>query len=433
MGRFVWIPAGIAVFAGLGYAAAGNVERIVANLPLAATDDATFVPPKPDDRVRLPYSRGGGDTFVAIATAAPFGGAGSTDPQPTISLDDDASSVSELARLAAAGDRAAETIDVAELAVDDEAVVTATKLFDSDAPRWASRHFVENPLVGGVFRGDGLPSSASALLEEAGAARYVLLGEIHDNPDHHRLQADIVADLAHAGKTPSVVFEMVPERFSTALESFRDAGDGDLEELARQLEWTERGWPNFSIYRPIFEAVVENDLTMAAGNLDEAMVGAISKGGLEALSAVDVERLSLNGSLPETQSAELADAIRDAHCGLMPDAAIEPMSVVQRARDGALADALIGAARESGSAVLIAGSGHVRKDRAVPAIIAAREPDSKSVSVQMVEVSGSAGSQADYGLVQDAPAPYDFTIFTPRADVTDHCAELRERMGRAAD
>lgn len=433
MGRFVWIPAGIAVFAGLGYAAAGNVERFVAKLPMAATDDASFVAPEPDDRVRLPYSRDGDDTFVAVATAAPFGGAGAADPVPTFSLDKDASAVAELARLAAAGDRVAETIDVAELPVDEEAAVTATKLFDSDAPRWTARHFVENPLVGGVFRGDGLPSSASALLEEASAARYVLLGEIHDNPDHHRLQADIVADIARAGTTPSVVFEMVPERLNTALESFRDAGDGDLEELARQLEWTERGWPDFSIYRPIFEAVVENDLAMAAGNLDEAMVGAISKGGLKALAADDVDRLSLKASLPETQSAELADAIREAHCGLMPDAAIEPMSVVQRARDGALADALIGAARESGSAVLIAGAGHVRKDRAVPAIIAAREPDSKSVSVQMVEVSDAGGSLADYGLADETPAPYDFTIFTPRADITDHCAELREQMGRAAD
>ncbi|MBB4002710.1 ChaN family lipoprotein [Aurantimonas endophytica] len=433
MERFVWIPAGIAVFAGLGYAAAGNVERIVAKLPLAVTDDVTFVAPRPDDRVRLPYSRDGGDTFVAVATAAPFGGAGAADPGTTISLDEDASSAAELARLAAAGDRAAQTIDVAELPVEDGEAVTATKLFDSDAPRWSARHFVVNPLVGGVFRGDGLPSSASALLEEAGAARYVLLGEIHDNPDHHRLQADIVSDLARAGTTPSVVLEMVPERLNTALESFRDAGVVDLEALARQLEWTERGWPDFSIYRPIFEAVARNDLTMAAGNLDEAVVGAISKGGLKALSADDVERLALNGPLPEAQSEELADAIRDAHCGLMPDAAIEPMSVVQRARDGAMADALIGAAKESGSAVLIAGSGHVRNDRAVPAIIAAREPDSKSVSVQMVEVSGAAGSQADYGLVQDAPAPYDFTIFTPRADITDHCAKLREQMGRTAD
>ena len=431
MGRYVWIPAGIIVFAGLGFAAAGNVERIVAKLPIAATDDATFVPPAPDDRVRLPYSKDGNATFVAVATAAPFGGAVAADPAPTVSLDDDTSSVAELARLAAAGDAAAETLDVAELA--DDAAVTATKLFDSDAPRWTARHFVENPLVGGVFRGDGLPSSASALLEEASSARYVLLGETHDNPDHHRLQADIVADLARAGTTPSVVFEMIPERFGAALDSFRESGGSDLAALARELEWTERGWPDFSIYRPIFEAAVQNDLSMAPGNLDDAMVGAISKGGLKALSAEDVARLSLNDPLPRAQSEELADAIREAHCGLMPDAAIEPMSVVQRARDGAMADALIGAAKESGSAVLIAGAGHVRTDRAVPAILAAREPESKSVSVQMVEVNGAAGSQADYGLKQDAPAPYDFTIFTPRVDVTDHCAALRERMGRTAD
>ncbi|HEX2017941.1 MAG TPA: ChaN family lipoprotein [Aurantimonas sp.] len=424
MGRFVWIPACIAVFAGLGFAAAGNVERIVAKLPLAAPDEATFVAPEPDDRVRLPYTKEGGDTFVAVATAAPFDRDG--EPEAEAGAGGASPAVEQLTRLAA------EDRQLDEQPADGAVAVTATKLFDSRAPRWTSRHFADNPLVGGVFRGDGLPSSATALLQEAGSARYVLLGEIHDNPDHHRLQADIVADLARAGTAPSVVFEMIPDRFAPVLESFGASGAEDLDALADGLEWAERGWPDFSIYRPIFETVVENGLSMAAGNLDEAVVGAISRSGIDALAAEDVERLGLNAPLPAAQSEEMAEAIREAHCGLMPERAIAPMGLVQRAGDGAMADALIDAAKQSGSAVLIAGAGHVRNDRAVPAIIAEREPRSKSVSVQMVEVTEAAESQADYGLVQDAPAPYDFTIFTPRANVTDHCAELRERMGRNA-
>ena len=89
---------------------------------------------------------------------------------------------------------------------------------------------------------------------------------------------------------------------------------------------------------------------------------------------------------------------------------------------------MIGAADKTGRAVLIAGAGHARNDRGVPRILHEREPDSKSVSVQMVEVSDGEGSPTDYGLSATTPAPYDFTIFTPRADMTDDCEALRAKF-----
>ena len=53
-------------------------------------------------------------------------------------------------------------------------------------------------------------------------------------------------------------------------------------------------------------------------------------------------------------------------------------------------------------------------------------------SSRMVEVTSSESDEpADYGIGRDRPAPYDFTIFTPRADISDRCAAMRAAMERA--
>ncbi|WP_206455224.1 ChaN family lipoprotein [Aurantimonas marina] len=441
MNRLVWVPTSIVLLGGLGYVFAGNADRVMTTIPDAET--AEFVPPAPDARVEVSYRSDGDDPFsdVAVATVEPFDGGGnevaerffSNSLMPAQAVPNAARS---LQRLAAAGDAKAKALEIAETAGNasaDRQRAVADGPAETGSSVWQSEYFADNPLVGAVVGADGTPSSQDALLGAAHGARYVLLGEIHDNPDHHLIQADIVGGLAKLGTKPSVVFEMITQGFAGKLAEFEAGPDKDLAALAERLEWSGRGWPDFSLYRPIFESAVSNELPIRAGNLDAQTVRAIAKDGIATLSDADVQRWGLDNPMPAAQSAELADTIREAHCGLMPDAAIAPMTLVQRARDGALAEAMIGAAQESGSAVLIAGSGHVRDDWAVPAILAEREPQSRSVSVQMVEVADGEIQPADYGLTPATPAPFDFTIFTPRQNVSDPCVELRTRMGASAD
>ncbi|HEY9058027.1 MAG TPA: ChaN family lipoprotein [Aurantimonas sp.] len=444
MNRSVWIPSSIVLLTGLGTVFVGTADRLPQTVPSEAAETAEFVPPAREARVAVSYRRDGDDPFseVAVATVEPFDGAGdhAAEMIPANSLlpaQTVPKAARSLQRLAAAGDAKAEALIIAESSGDASTgrqPAMLDKPAEATASAWQSEYFADNPLVGAVFGADGTPSSQDALLGAAHGARYVLLGEIHDNPDHHLIQADIVGGLAKLGAKPSVVFEMIPQGFAGKLAAFEEDPDKNLETLAERLEWSERGWPDFSLYRPIFESAVANDLPIRAGNLDRETVRAIAEDGVAALPEGDARRRwRLDDPMPAAQSAELAETIREAHCGLMPDGAIAPMTLVQRARDAALAEAMIGAAGETGSAVLIAGSGHVRNDWAVPAILAEREPQSRAVSVQMVEVAEGEGRPADYGLTSATPAPFDFTIFTPRQNVSDRCAELRARMGASAD
>ncbi|MEO0036710.1 MAG: hypothetical protein RLZZ501_2733, partial [Pseudomonadota bacterium] len=99
------------------------------------------------------------------------------------------------------------------------------------APALASSH----PLAGriwvpaeGRFVG---PAEAVARLAGAGA---VGLGETHDNPDHHALQAWLVAALAAAGPAPAVAFEMIDQDREEALAA---AQAGPLDQFGAALGW----------------------------------------------------------------------------------------------------------------------------------------------------------------------------------------------------
>jgi uncharacterized iron-regulated protein len=47
----------------------------------------------------------------------------------------------------------------------------------------------------------------SALIADAVSARHVLLGETHINPEHHRIQAEVIQDLANRSPRFALVFE----------------------------------------------------------------------------------------------------------------------------------------------------------------------------------------------------------------------------------
>ena len=297
-------------------------------------------------------------------------------------------------------------------------------------PDWQSPHYRDHPLAGTIWRGDGSPADRAALSAAVIAADYVLLGEIHTNPDHHVIQALLIGELVAAGRRPAIVFEMIPAGLQKPLDDHLAGSPNDAAGLGPAVQWEARNWPDWSIYQPIAEVALEAGLKLRAGNLDRDVVQQIGKTGAAALEPALAERFGLNRSLdPELQTALMA-TLKESHCNLLPEAALAPMLTVQRARDGALADAMLSAG-EKGGAVLIAGTGHVRRDWAAAAAIKARVRDAETVAVALFEVDEALNTFSDYELAPGGGvAPFDYVVFTPRADLTDHCAELAKRFGK---
>jgi hypothetical protein len=67
--------------------------------------------------------------------------------------------------------------------------------------QWSSTHFAKSPLVGNIYDRSGLSGQTlDDLKDRAAASRHVMLGEIHPNPDHHRLQAEFLSHMVGKGR-----------------------------------------------------------------------------------------------------------------------------------------------------------------------------------------------------------------------------------------
>jgi uncharacterized iron-regulated protein len=269
-----------------------------------------------------------------------------------------------------------------------------------------------------------------SLVERLARADFVLLGERHDNPDHHQLQAEVLRHLIAAGRRPAVGFEMLGLDDAKAVANHLAAAPNDAAGLGRAVNWNKRGWPDWAIYQPISEAALQAKLRIVPTNLPLVTATKMTRDGLGALEPGMMRELGLDRPLPETVFARMAADIRDAHCGYASEKTVKAMTDVQRARDAQMAESLLAAGDPDG-AILIAGAGHIRTDYGIPVYLKSKTPGRRVISIAFVEVDKEKTEPQSYALsYPDARLPFDYVWFTPRIDNEDPCEKFKSQFDR---
>lgn len=259
------------------------------------------------------------------------------------------------------------------------------------------------PLLAGLF----LVQTVAA--EEVGpdrlarlAADVVILGEVHDNAEHHLNQAAAVAAL----KPAALVFEMFgPAEALAATPEIRR----DPAALARALRWEDRGWPDFAMYHGIF--VAAPDAAVFGGALPRDEVRRATKDGAAAVLGDSAPLFGLDVPLDNDEQAAREAFQQEAHCNALPDAILPGMVSAQRLRDAGLARAVVAAMAETGGPVaVITGNGHARNDWGLPRMLGRVLPNADVVSVGQLESP------------PQEPPPFDLWLVTRPADRPDPCA-----------
>jgi uncharacterized iron-regulated protein len=255
----------------------------------------------------------------------------------------------------------------------------------------------------------GPPAVAREISPEALAslppADIVILGEVHDNVRHHEHQAMAVAALAPT----ALVFEMLsPEQAARATPAAR----AEAASLDAALGWTGSGWPDFALYWPLFAAAP--DAAIAGAAVPRAAIRQAMAEGAAAAFGAGAERFGLLAPPdPADQAAREAEQ-QASHCNALPQDRLPGLVAAQRLRDAALARAALDALAAHGApVVVIAGTGHARRDTGIPAALAVAAPDVRVLSIGQVE--------ADPGPL----APFDLWIVTPPQPRPDPCAAFR--------
>ncbi len=230
------------------------------------------------------------------------------------------------------------------------------------------------------------------------AADIVVIGEVHDNPHHHRNQALAVATL----KPRAIVFEMLTPKLAAKVTA---ENRNDLDTLSEALQWEERGWPDFSMYFPIFSAAP--DAVIIGGGLPrEAARRAITEGAASVFGD-GAAIFDLDQGYADDLQAALESDQQAAHCNSLPPEMLPGMVEAQRLRDAALGRASLAAIYESRArgatspVVVITGNGHARSDVGVPSLLGKLPAGLSVLSVGQFESGPTDPPNFDYWIVTE--------------------------------
>jgi len=244
----------------------------------------------------------------------------------------------------------------------------------------------------------------------------VLLGEVHDNANQHRLRLATLQRAFVAGWRPAIAMEQFDLGRQADIDRARRERPGDAAHLiaAAAPATGEGGW-NWALYQPFVELALQYDVPLIAANLSNADTARIVRGGYEVVfGEARIAALGLDVTLaPELLSAQERE-IDAGHCHALPPAMWPRMARAQLARDAVMAEALRRSGRDRG-VVLLAGNGHVRRDIGVPHWLG-------SVSDRVFAVG--------YLEIDDETTPaaaFDAVVRTEVAERADPCAEFRAR------
>lgn len=264
--------------------------------------------------------------------------------------------------------------------------------------KWKSKNNRNHELVGRIFDvRNEVFISYGELLEKLNYENYILIGEIHKNHDHHQLEVMLISDLV--SKDSSVIFEVLDDSQD---ENIADVVKTDsISEMKEKLKWNDK-WI-FRDYGYVIKQALKNDGVIVSGNITHSKVMNIYKHGLN--EKINVPR------------KKVSDVIYETHCKEISGERLEKMTDIQVYRDHKMANAMMES--KTNKKILVAGSGHVRKDFGVPYHLLNENID--SISLRLMVVDSGIQSLDSYYFMKNSI--YDYIIFTPNHSDFEYCTE----------
>jgi uncharacterized iron-regulated protein len=251
-----------------------------------------------------------------------------------------------------------------------------------------------------VWRGDGTPASMADLLEAAGSADALLLGEEHDDVVGHRVQLEIfrrlLADYGGRGPMPSpqpngagpdladirpivLSLEMFERDVQTVLDEY-------LTDLVTEDHFlsSARPWDNYERdYRPLVELAKATGVEVVAANAPRRYANRASRLGRGSLEELSEAAKTWLPPLPYPEASEAYraewDAIMGAAAMHMSGEPLDAQMLWDASMGGAIAEALD--RLDDAIVVHLAGVFHVQNGTGTPETLAYYRPSARQLLV----------------------------------------------------
>ncbi len=237
-----------------------------------------------------------------------------------------------------------------------------------------------------------LPASSSwttnvALIDQLRHKKVVLLGEHHDNSEHHRWQLQTIIGFHQLNPNMGLGFEMFPRQTQPVLDRWV-AGELTEEEFLKQAKWAEYWSFDPSLYLPMFHYARMNHIPMYALNVDRSLIRKVGANGWDKVP--EAEREGVLKPAPASQGyKEMLATVFMSHgdkhgkdkkveeqvAKVLADPSfnrfVESQSVWDRAMAEGIANGL--KTHQDGMMVAVMGSGHMMYHFGVPEQLQALE------------------------------------------------------------
>ncbi|WP_024913125.1 ChaN family lipoprotein [Chania multitudinisentens] len=238
----------------------------------------------------------------------------------------------------------------------------------------------------------GKTITSEELLEQLAAAPQVIVGEKHDNANHHKIEQWLVENLARQRPQGSVLMEMLTpnqqEKVNKSKLWLQNHPDAKASEIAEQLDW-KKSW-DWSMYNGVVMAAMKGRYPLLSANLNRDEILALYKNPVFPAGSYS--------SQPDVRAA-IAETIRVSHDGKIEPEQQKSMLAIQQHRDRRMAESLLAAPTP---ALLIVGGYHASKKLGVPLHI--RDLDSQTTPlVLMLAEQGSVVTAESADFVWTTP------------------------------
>jgi len=304
------------------------------------------------------------------------------------------------------------------------ALLLFASLVHAENTLYADHPLVGHPLIGKIWDMNSRSFIDEAtLLARINQANVLLLGETHDNPQHHDIQQKLLKARIGSGARPALLMEQLDSENQAALDlalagSNQDEALNTATGLIKFTDW--------KFYRPFLATAIDNKLPVIAANISSRQLQPVIWQGFAAYDAAALKRMAVEEVWSESRQNYMLRHIGGAHCGQIRDELRAGLTRSQRLRDALMADAAVSSIGRG--VVAIVGSSHARRDVGIPLYLAARDPSARIFSIGFVEVIPGRDAPETYETESaSGDAPYDVIWFTPRVARADPCADFGKK------
>ncbi len=254
---------------------------------------------------------------------------------------------------------------------------------------------------GDVYRvSDGKTISFDRMVQDVKKADFVVVGEVHDIPEHHRLQLEIIRAFHESGAPLVIGLEMFRKDSQSALDSWVK---GDLP-LKRFLPVYYDNWHiAWPLYRDIFTYAHDHQIPMLGLNIPDGITERVAREGFASLR--EKEKKQLPPGISCDIDPTYMDFMRKAYAGhsQKADKMFLHFCEAQMVWDKSMAWRLIEYRKQhpGQTVVVLAGVGHAWK-RGIPEQIARNTKYAVKVVMPLVP------DQIDQDTVSDHDTDYLF-------------------------